>query len=621
MKINNTADLMALYEANKGKIEDRLSGDSSKKKEILICGGTGCLSSKSGTIQANMEAFLKERNIDVEVIQTGCFGFCEKGPIVKIMPDDTFYSQVQVEDAEAILESHIVNGEIYTKRLYRNPETKKACETTSDIPFYAKQARLALANCGTISATSIEEYIGNKGYQALDKALNNMTNKEVIAEIKESGLRGRGGGGFPTGLKWELTERVEQEGPRFVVCNADEGDPGAFMDRSILEGDPHVVVEAMTINGYATKATHGFVYVRAEYPTAIKRLQNAIDQAREAGLLGKDILGSGFDFNIEIREGAGAFVCGEETALIASIEGNRGMPRNKPPFPAERGLWDQSTNVNNVETYASIPQIINNGAEWFAAKGTDTSNGTKVFALGGKVVNTGLVEVEMGVTLREVIYDIGGGIPGKRAFKAVQTGGPSGGCLVESQLDEIIDFNNLVSQGSMMGSGGMIVMDEDNCMVDIAKFYLEFTEEESCGKCTPCREGTKKLLEILNLISEGKGTMEDLDTLESLSLMIKSSSLCGLGQTAPNPVLSTLKHFRHEYEEHILEGRCRAGACSELTKLFINDKCIGCTKCARQCPVNCISGELKGLHVIDQNACIKCNACKVACPVDAIEVV
>ncbi len=617
MKLNTTKDLYDLYEAHKTPIQKRVGKIMSDTKELLVCGGTGCLSSKSGLIIDQLEESLKENGLDYNVIQTGCFGFCEKGPIVKVAPDDVFYTQMTVADAKEVVQKHLVEGEVYKKRLYRNPETRKFIEKTNDIPFYGKQHKLALSNCGVISATDVYEYIGAKGYQALAKVFDELSPDDVIEIIKDSGLRGRGGGGFPTGLKWELTAKVEAE-ERFVICNADEGDPGAFMDRSILESDPSVVVEAMIINGYATRATQGFVYVRAEYPTAVDRLQLAIDDARKLGLLGKNILNSGYDFDIEIRLGAGAFVCGEETALIASIEGQRGMPRNKPPFPAVKGLWGKSTNVNNVETYASIPKIILNGPEWYSAIGTEKSTGTKVFALGGKIQNTGLIEVPMGTTLREVVYEIGGGIPNGREFKAIQTGGPSGGCLTKDQLDEPIDFDNLTRLGSMMGSGGMIVIDDLNCMVDIAKFYLEFTVEESCGKCTPCREGTKKMHEILEKITEGKATMEDLERLKTLAYTTKDASLCGLGQTAPNPILSTMEAFWDEYVAHVVDKKCPAGVCADLTELFITDDCIGCQKCAKNCPVDCITGDLKELHVIDVVACINCNSCIKACPKDAI---
>jgi NADH-quinone oxidoreductase subunit F/NADP-reducing hydrogenase subunit HndC len=615
--IRKSEDLYKIFETEKIKILNRTGEELNGKKEILVCAGTGCLSSKSGNIIENLNIALKEKGLDdIEVHGTGCFGFCEKGPIVKIMPDDTFYAKVTPEDAGKIVESHLVNGKVYGRRLYKNPQTKEKHELSRDIPFYKKQKRIALHNCGLINAEKIEEYIGARGYQALDKVLNTMSPKQVIDVIKKSGLRGRGGGGFPTGIKWSFAASSEAD-KKYVICNADEGDPGAFMDRSILEGDPHSIIEAMIINAFAIGSNQGYVYVRAEYPVAVMRLEKAIVQAKMYGLLGENILGTAFNFDLEIRLGAGAFVCGEETALIASIEGERGMPRNKPPFPAVRGLWDKPSNVNNVETYANIPKIILNGADWYAAYGTENSKGTKVFALGGKVNNTGLIEVPMGTTLKEAIFDIGGGILNGRKFKAVQTGGPSGGCLVESHLDTQIDYDNLTARGSMMGSGGMIVMDEDNCMVDVARFYLDFSVEESCGKCAPCREGTHRLLEILNRICDGKGEMKDLDKLEEMSTMVKDSSLCGLGQTAPNPILSTLKYFKHEYESHI-NGSCPAGVCSALTKFEITDVCNGCGKCAKNCPVDCIEGDKKELHTINQDLCIVCGACKKACPVEAI---
>ncbi len=620
MSIATKQDLMKSFEENKVKILNRTGKKSNGKKEILVCAGTGCMASKSMQIIDNLNEALAANGLnEVEVHGTGCFGFCEKGPIVKVMPDDTFYCKVTPDDASKIVEDHLVGGNVYKRKLYADPVAKKQIELARDLPFYAKQERVALRNCGLINAESVDEYIGNGGYQALAKVLLEMKPEEVCKTVLDSGLRGRGGGGFPTGLKWQFAAGAKTPGDKYVVCNADEGDPGAFMDRSILEGDPHSIVEAMAINAYAVGSNQGYVYVRAEYPTAVKRLQNAIDQAYELGLIGKGIFGTKFNFDLEIRLGAGAFVCGEETALFASIEGERGMPRNKPPFPAIKGLWEKSTNANNVETYANVPQIIMNGADWYKSMGTERSAGTKVFALGGKIMNSGLVEVEMGVTLRDVIYDIGGGIPNKREFKAVQTGGPSGGCLTKDYLDTKIDFDNLVELGSMMGSGGMIVMDQDNCMVDVARFYLDFTVEESCGKCTPCREGTKRMLELLDKITEGNGTLEDLDTLEELGEMIKDASLCGLGQTAPNPVLSTMKHFRAEYEAHVVDKKCPAGVCENLTTLEINEKCIGCTKCAKNCPVDCIAGELKGMHTIDTDVCIVCGACIKACPVDAIK--
>ncbi len=592
-----------------------------ERSQILICGGTGCLSSKAKAIQDEFNKCLEEVGLDQEVstVLTGCFGLCEKGPVVIVYPDEVFYAHVKVTDVKEIVDEHINKGRVVTKLVYKEAFNKdKTIKAFNEVGFYKKQVRIALRNCGVINPFEIDEYIARDGYFALGKVLSELSPQETIDVVKDSGLRGRGGGGFPTGLKWQFAAGYKTD-QKYILCNADEGDPGAFMDRAILEGDPHSVIEAMAIAGYAIGANQGYFYVRAEYPIAVERLEHAIKQAREYGLLGKDILGSKFSFDLEVRLGAGAFVCGEETALIASIEGERGMPRNKPPFPAEKGLWGESTIINNVETYANIPAIFLKGSEWFKSIGTEKSTGTKVFALGGKIVNTGLIEVPMGVTLREVIFDIGGGIPNKRAFKAVQTGGPSGGCLTSDYLDTAIDFDNLVELGSMMGSGGMIVMDQDNCMVDVARFYLDFTVEESCGKCTPCREGTKRMLEILDKIVEGNGTLEDLDKLQELGEMIKDASLCGLGQTAPNPVLSTLQHFRDEYVAHVVDKKCPAGVCEALTKLEINDKCIGCTKCAKNCPVDCITGELKGMHTIDNKACIVCGACIKACPVDAIK--
>ena len=590
-----------------------------ERMQVLICGGTGCLSSKSKDIKQQFETVLQSMNLKEEVglVMTGCFGLCEKGPVVVVYPDETFYSHVQVSDVEEICKEHLYKGRPVERLIVRDPIDKQKVKNLSELKFYSKQRRIALRNCGNINPMDINEYIAKDGYMALGKVLTTMTPKETVDEMKKSGLRGRGGGGFPTGLKWEFAA-ASVDTQKFVICNADEGDPGAFMDRAVLEGDPHSVIEAMAICGYAIGSNQGYVYVRAEYPIAVERLQHAINQAKELNLIGNNIFGTKFSFDLEIRLGAGAFVCGEETALIASIEGNRGMPRLKPPFPAVKGLWNRPTNVNNVETFANVPVVYLKGADWFKSIGTEKSSGTKVFALGGKIVNTGLLEVPMGTTLREVIFDIGGGIPNRRKFKAVQTGGPSGGCITEKSLDTPIDFDNLISLGSMMGSGGMIVMDEDNCMVDVARFYLDFTVDESCGKCTPCREGTRRMLDILNKICDGQGTLEDLDTLEELGNMIKDTSLCGLGQTAPNPVLSTLKHFREEYVEHVVNKVCRAGVCRNLTNYVILDNCIGCTKCAKNCPVNAISGGIKQKHVIDLDVCIRCGACKKACPVGAI---
>ncbi|MGL4799140.1 MAG: NADH-quinone oxidoreductase subunit NuoF [Cellulosilyticaceae bacterium] len=585
---------------------------------ILVCGGTGCISSRSNEIVTELEKHIKEVGMEesVQVLKTGCFGFCEKGPVVKILPDNTFYVQVTPEDVKELVAEHIVKGRKVERLLYVDPSTQDSVSDSKHMDFYKKQIRVALRNCGFIDPDNIDEYIARDGYQALGKVLG-MPQQAVIDEVKKSGLRGRGGGGFPTGLKWEFAcKNVSDQ--KYVVCNADEGDPGAFMDRSILEGDPHSIVEAMAICGYAIGATKGLVYIRAEYPLAIKRLETAIFAAREYGLLGEDILGTGFNFDIEIKFGAGAFVCGEETALIHSMEGMRGEPTTKPPFPAESGYWGKPTNVNNVETFANIPVIFLKGADWFASIGTEKSKGTKVFALAGKINNVGLIEVPMGITLKEVIYDIGGGIKDGKKFKSVQTGGPSGGCLTEKDLDTPIDFDNLLAKGSMMGSGGMIVMDEDDCMPAVAKFYLEFTEEESCGKCTPCRIGTKRLLEILEKIVEGKGTMEDLDTLRELSQVIKDTALCGLGQTAPNPILSTLEAFGDEYIAHVRDRKCPSGQCSALLQYRITEKCIGCTACSRVCPVDAISGSVKQPHSIDLAKCIKCGACMDKCRFNAI---
>ena len=593
------------------------------RSHVLICGGTGCTSSGSPAIREHLEKELTAHGLadEIKVVQTGCFGLCALGPIMIVYPEGTFYSRVTEEDVTEIVEEHLLKGRVVDHLVYNEPapgNAKHEVASLSDTGFYKTQMRVALRNCGVINPEDIEEYIGMDGYQALGKVLTSMTPQEVIDLMKASGLRGRGGAGFPTGMKWQFAANNACD-TKYVICNADEGDPGAFMDRSVLEGDPHAVLEAMAIAGYAIGAHHGYIYVRAEYPIAVKRLEIAIRQAREYGMLGKDIFGSGFDFDIDIRLGAGAFVCGEETALITSIEGNRGEPRNKPPFPANKGLFQQPTIINNVETLANIPQIIVKGPEWFASMGTETSKGTKVFALGGKIVNTGLVEIPMGTTLREIIFDIGGGIPNGKKFKAAQTGGPSGGCIPAQHLDTPIDYENLKAIGSMMGSGGLIVMDEDNCMVDVARFFLEFTVDESCGKCTPCRIGTRRLLEMLNKITEGKATLEDLDKMEELCHYIQKNALCALGQTAPNPVLSTLKYFRDEYEAHVVEKRCPAGVCKKLLRYeIVEDKCKGCTACARKCPVGAISGAVKTPHKIDPQKCIKCGACMDTCKFGAI---
>jgi NADP-reducing hydrogenase subunit HndC len=592
------------------------------KNHILVCAGTGCRASESELIVDNINAALEDNGLsdETQVVRTGCFGFCEKGPVVKMVPDNTFYVQVTPKDASELVTEHLVKGRQVKRLLYVDPETKQSISDSKHMGFYKKQIRIALRNCGFINPENIEEYIARDGYAALGKALGEMTPEQVIKEIIDSGLRGRGGGGFPTGLKWDITRKVQAD-QKYVVCNADEGDPGAFMDRSILEGDPHAVIEAMAINGYCTGASKGLVYIRAEYPLAIQRLKIALAQAREYGLLGENIFGSNFSFDIEIRYGAGAFVCGEETSLIHSMEGLRGEPTVKPPFPSESGYKGMPTNVNNVETYANIPVILLSGAAWFSSIGTAKSKGTKVFALAGKVNNVGLIEVPMGTTLREVIFDIGGGIKDGRKFKAVQTGGPSGGCLTDRHLDIPIDYDNLLASGSMMGSGGMIVMDEDDCMVSMAKFYLEFTVEESCGKCAPCRIGNKRLHEMLEKITEGKATEEDLNRLRNLANVIKDTSLCGLGQTSPNPVLSTMENFADEYQAHVHDGKCPAGQCKALMNYVIEEeKCVGCTLCSRVCPVDAISGEKKMAHLIDPKICIKCGACMEKCKFGAISV-
>ena len=590
------------------------------RSHVLVCGGTGCTSSHSAEIIEALEKELKAKDLEneVKVIKTGCFGLCALGPVMIVYPEGCFYSEVKVEDVPEIVEEHLLKGRMVKRLLYEETVHKDDIKPLNETNFYKKQHRVALRNCGVIDPENIEEYIAMDGYQALAKCLTELTPDEVIQIVKDSGLRGRGGGGFPTGLKWSFTAKNSAD-QKYVVCNADEGDPGAFMDRSVLEGDPHCIVEAMTICGYATGATEGYVYVRAEYPIAVHRLEVAIKQAREAGLLGKNIFNSGFDFDLHIRLGAGAFVCGEETALMTSIEGNRGEPRPRPPYPAVKGLFGKPTTENNVETFANIPQIILNGAEFFNSMGTEKSTGTKVFALGGKINNTGLVEIPMGTTLREIIEDIGGGIPNGKKFKAAQTGGPSGGCIPASLMDTPIDYDNLTAIGCMMGSGGLIVMDEDNCMVDIAKFFLDFTVDESCGKCTPCRIGTKRMRELLEKITDGKATLDDLDELESLAHYIKDNSLCGLGQTAPNPVLATLRFFKDEYISHIVDKKCPAGVCKKLISYSVDaDKCKGCTACARKCPVGAISGAVKTAHTIDTSKCIKCGVCMDTCRFGAI---
>ena len=637
-KISNKADLLAAYEAAKGNLTKRLVAGKidSVKKDILCCGGTGCHASNSNVLMENLRAEIKAAGLenDVKVIQTGCFGFCAQGPIVKIMPDNVFYVQVTPEDAKEIIEKHVKGHQIVERLLYVEPTLKEAIHDYAKMPFYAKQMRISLRNCGLIDAESIEEYIANEGYQGLAKAVCEMKPADVVQEVLNSGICGRGGAGFPTGMKWKIAAGVQAD-EKYIVCNADEGDPGAFMDRSIMEGDPNSVIEAMAIGAYAIGAQHGLVYIRAEYPLAVQRLQNAIDQARACGLLGKNIFGSDFCFDVEIKLGAGAFVCGEETALIHSMEGQRGEPTTKPPFPANigGGYWGCSTNVNNVETYASIPWILVNGAEKYAkignwviekdekgnwVKTVSGNSGTKVFALAGQINNVGLVEVPMGTTLREIIYDIGGGISGGHEFKAVQTGGPSGGCITKENLDTPIDYANLGKIGSMMGSGGMIVLSDKDCMPAMAKFYLEFTKDESCGKCTPCRIGTRRMLEMLEKICDGNGTEEMLVELEDLANTIKDTALCGLGQTAPNPILSTLRYFKDEYIAHVRDKKCPAGTCTKLYSLTITDACKGCTKCARNCPVNAITGAVKQQHVIDTKKCIKCGACISACPFKAI---
>ena len=590
------------------------------RSHVLVCGGTGCTSSGSMQIINKLEEEIKKNGLEEEVcvVKTGCHGLCALGPIMIVYPEAAFYSMVNIDDIPEIVSEHLLKGRVVSRLLYDETVTPEGVKAINDTNFYKKQHRIALRNCGVINPENIEEYIGRDGYQALGKVLTSMTPDEVIQVVLDSGLRGRGGAGFPTGLKWRFAQGNDAD-QKYVCCNADEGDPGAFMDRSVLEGDPHVVLEAMAIAGYAIGATQGYIYVRAEYPIAVERLEIAINQAREYGLLGNNIFGTDFCFDIDLRLGAGAFVCGEETALMTSIEGNRGEPRPRPPFPAVKGLFQKPTILNNVETWANIPRIILNGPEWFAAMGTEKSKGTKVFALGGKINNTGLVEIPMGTTLRTVIDEIGGGIPNGKKFKAAQTGGPSGGCIPAEHFDIEIDYDNLIAIGSMMGSGGLIVMDEDNCMVDIAKFFLEFTVDESCGKCTPCRIGTKRMYEILDKITKGQGTLEDIDKLEELCYYIKENALCGLGQTAPNPVLSTLRYFRDEYVAHVVDKKCPAGVCKDLLSFTIDpEKCKGCTKCAKNCPAGAITGEKKEAHTIDPTKCVKCGVCMDNCKFEAI---
>ena len=623
--MKSIADLEAIREKMFAGISIRKEGGKNEgsdaiKGHILCCGVAGCASAGSKAIVEELEAQIKANGLekDYKVVKTGCFGLCALGPVMIVYPEGSFYTKVKIEDVKEIVEQHLKNGKVVTRLLHEETVDGDNIKGMKDVAFYKNQLKIALRNCGLIDPEVIDEYIAVDGYKALAKALTEMTREEVIDVIKQSGLRGRGGGGFPTGLKWQFAYNSQSD-KKFVCCNADEGDPGAFMDRSILEGDPHSVIEAMAIAGYAIGSDQGYIYIRAEYPVAVQRLQTAIDQAKEYGLLGKNIFGTDFSFDLEIRLGAGAFVCGEETALMTSIEGKRGEPRPRPPFPAVKGLWAEPTILNNVETYANIAPIINKGADWFNKIGTEKSKGTKVFALGGKINNTGLVEIPMGTPLREIIENIGGGIPNGKKFKAAQTGGPSGGCIPASLIDTPIDYDSLISIGSMMGSGGLIVMDEDNCMVDIAKFFLEFTVDESCGKCTPCRVGTRRLLEILTKITEGKGTMEDIDRMEELCYSIKESALCGLGQTAPNPVLSTLRYFRDEYEAHVKDKICPAHVCKALAKYTIDpEKCKGCSMCARQCPAGAISGEIKSPFVIDQDKCIKCGACMETCKFGAI---
>lgn len=625
MMIKSIADINKIRESKQADLMIRVNPDASPTKEggkmhIMVCGGTGCTSSNSMKIIEGLESLIKINQLedDIKVVKTGCFGLCAEGPIMMFYPEHIMYTLVQPEDVNEIFESHIMNGTPVRRLLAGDKEAEKIENALENVDFFSKQKRVALRNCGAINPENIDEYIARDGYLALEKVLTKMEPEDVVDTIKDSQLRGRGGGGFPTGVKWAFAAS-QQVAQKYVCCNADEGDPGAFMDRSVLEGDPHSVIEAMTIAGYAIGANQGYVYVRAEYPIAVERLTIAINQAREYGLLGKDIFGTGFDFNLDVRLGAGAFVCGEETALMTSVEGHRGEPKPRPPFPAVKGLFGQPTILNNVETYANIPMIILKGAEWFANIGTEKSKGTKVFAVGGKINNTGLVEIPMGTTLREIIYDIGGGIPNGKEFKAAQTGGPSGGCIPASELDTPIDYDSLIALGSMMGSGGLIVMDEDTCMVDLAKFFLEFTVDESCGKCPPCRIGTKRMLEIVTRITEGKGQVEDLEKLEILARNIKASALCGLGQTAPNPVLSTMRYFRDEYMAHVVDKKCPAGVCKSMVRYIIFEStCKRCSICKKNCPAGAISGDKNTPFVIDQDKCVKCGICMEKCPFKSI---
>ena len=623
--IKSIADINKIRESKQADLMIRVNPDASPTKEggkmhIMVCGGTGCTSSNSMKIIEGLESLIKINQLedDIKVVKTGCFGLCAEGPIMMFYPEHIMYTLVQPEDVNEIFESHIMNGTPVRRLLAGDKEAEKIENALENVDFFSKQKRVALRNCGAITPENIDEYIARDGYLALEKVLTKMEPEDVVDTIKDSQLRGRGGGGFPTGVKWAFAAS-QQVAQKYVCCNADEGDPGAFMDRSVLEGDPHSVIEAMTIAGYAIGANQGYVYVRAEYPIAVERLTIAINQAREYGLLGKDIFGTGFDFNLDVRLGAGAFVCGEETALMTSVEGHRGEPKPRPPFPAVKGLFGQPTILNNVETYANIPMILLKGAEWFANIGTEKSKGTKVFAVGGKINNTGLVEIPMGTTLREIIYDIGGGIPNGKEFKAAQTGGPSGGCIPASELDTPIDYDSLIALGSMMGSGGLIVMDEDTCMVDLAKFFLEFTVDESCGKCPPCRIGTKRMLEIVTRITEGKGQVEDLEKLEILARNIKASALCGLGQTAPNPVLSTMRYFRDEYMAHVVDKKCPAGVCKSMVRYIIFEStCKRCSICKKNCPAGAISGDKNTPFVIDQDKCVKCGICMEKCPFKSI---